>query len=382
MTDKSTPAGRLVQGSVIAKQRTDMTTRQPLWLDAAKTQPDMGTFFSVAFPKLINGAPNAEFAAFYGDLGAIAMAAWPQFFAGGQCSNPRFSWKVIDGDGVDQQGQSVAGKAGFKGHWIVKFDSNYPIKSFYEGKWSPQDEIGLLPTSPKVADVIKRGYWIRVVYEAKSNNADLSKQQVPGLSIYPKLVSFLGGRPEDEISSGPDAEEAFGNAPVGWRPDGISAVPGAPVGGLPTPPAIGGGLALPGAALPPLGGLALPAATPAPAAPQYVVRADLAQQGHTLATMQAQGHTIDQLVAAGYLTAAAPPPPPGLPQLSLPGATPQLGGLPPLGGLALPAAGPRYQLTQKALDAVPGGTIESLTAPGNGWTVEMLVAQGYAIKTS
>ena len=341
-TDIMSPAGRLVQGMLRKQQRKDMATNQLLWLDEAKTIPDLGVFFSVAFPKLIDGQPNPEFGAMWQSLSTEAMNAWPQFFAQGQCTNPSFSWKYQDGDGSDKQGKNVADKPGFKGHHIIKFDTSYDVRAFYEGKYSPQEEIGIMPNTPAAWEVIKRGYWLRVFFEAKTNNADISKRQVPGLALYPKLVAFLGGRPEDEIKSGPDAQEVFGKAAApGWRPGGISAVPGAPVGGgmpspgaaLPLPggnagialpgPGVGapvatlpnvtplpgapGVSALPGAAgggLPRLPGLpGMPGAAPTPPAqPQYAVRPDLAQQGYTIAGLMQEGWTLDALAQQGYVT--------------------------------------------------------------------------------
>jgi hypothetical protein len=377
------------------QQRKDITTKQPVWKDTAKTIPDMGVFFSLAFPKVINvngvQTPNPEFAQFYALLVQTAAAAWPQFFpqgANGACSNPKFSWKLQDGDGHDNSGVSVASKPGFAGHWIVKFDTNFPIKVYNEGHFAPHEEL------QEPEKIVKRGYWVRVFGEVKSNMA--TGTQVPGIVLYPNLVSFLGGNPKDEIISGPDAQQALGSqgAYAGWRPDGISTVPGAPMTGA-TP-----GLSSPGGAP---AGLPLPTTNiAAPVAPQYQVRADLAAQGHTLQSLAAHG-TPEQLVAAGYLIVMTPPPAalplptpgtvgvgmPGLPQpggLPLPGATPgvAVGGL-PLPGATLPNLNPPAALTppgpQYALIpalVAQGVTMEALIA--KGWTHDALVQAGHATK--
>lgn len=396
MSEFKTPAGRVVQGMLVMQQRKDITTKQPVWKDAAKTIPDMGTFFSLAFPKSIaggaptytvrpdlaaqghtlvslaaHGAPaqlvaqgylvaagggNPEWDAFHKLLKETAATAWPAFFpqgATGACTNPKFSWKIQDGDGHDHMGVSVATKPGFAGHWIIKFDTNFPIAVYNEGHFAPHEEL------QQPEKIVKRGYWVRVFGELKSNMA--TGTQVPGIVLYPKLVSFLGGRPQDEIVSGPDAQQALGGAGAysGWRPDGISTVPGAP-------------------GLPALGGLPVPPASiAAPVAPQYQVRADLAAQGHTLATLAAHG-TPEQLVAAGYLTvltpAPAPLPAPGglplpMPSLPAPGA--------PLGGIGLPPlAGPQYALIPGLV--AQGVTIDALKA--KGWTEEALVQAGHATR--
>ncbi len=392
MSEMKTPAGRVVQGKLTMQQRKDITTKQPVWKDAAKTIPDMGTFFSLAFPKVINvngvQTPNPEFAQFYALLVQTAAAAWPQFFpqgANGACSNPKFSWKLQDGDGHDNSGVSVASKPGFAGHWIVKFDTNFPIKVYNEGHFAPHEEL------QEPEKIVKRGYWVRVFGEVKSNMA--TGTQVPGIVLYPNLVSFLGGNPKDEIISGPDAQQALGGqgAYSGWRPDGISTVPGAPMTGLPSPGSAPVGLPLPTTNI------------AAPVAPQYQVRADLAAQGHTLASLAAHG-TPEQLVAAGYLTVMTPPPAalplptPGLPALGglpLPGATPGLpspgvgiglpgaalptpSGLPNLNPPAalLPPAGPQYALIPALV--AQGVTIDALIA--KGWTHDALVQAGHATK--
>lgn len=365
MTQINTPVGKLVQGKMSMQQRKDMKTNQPKV--KADGTPDMGIFFSMAFPKLVNGAPNAEFNAFYVELVKMAAAAWPQFFPngaqavmGGGCSNPKFSWKYQDGDGTDTNGQSVADKPGFKGHHIVKFDTDYPVRCFNEGKFAAHEELQNADT------VIKRGYWIRVFAEVRSNNADISAQQVPGISIYPNLVSFIGGRKEDEIVSGPDAMTALGGVAVGWRPDNISAVPGAPVG-----------VAIPGST-----GLALPTSPSIVVVqpPQYVIKPEAAAQGHTLESLNAQGHTNEQLLAAGYVTlapvvTATPTLAPLTPTLAP--LTPSLAplGAPQLTPLGAPA-GPKIMLVPAVSGT--GATIDSLKALG--WTEDMLVSQGHATR--
>lgn len=368
MPDINTPVGRLVQGALKMQQRKDMRTKQALFNKDGT--PNMGTFFSVAYPKVLpNGQQNTEFATFYQQLAQVAAAAWPQFFpqgATGACTNPKFSWKIQDGDGVDSNGQSVADKPGFKGHWIVKFDTDYPLRCFHEGKFAPHEEI------QNAAEVIKRGYWIRVFGEAKSNNADLSAQQVPGISIYPKLVSFV--ERGEEIVSGPDAQAAFGGGVTGWRPPVTNSaipLPGAPAG-LPVP-GVAAGLPVPGTA----GGIPLPgqpAPLPTPVTPNYVVRPDLAAQGHTMQTLAAHG-TPEQLLAAGYITIApAPAAPVGLPTLPTPGALPTVGI--PLPSAAAPVAGPRFELIPALKQQ--GVTMEGLIA--QGWTAEALVQAGHAVK--
>ena len=381
MTDIMSPVGRLVQGSVTLEHQKDMNTKQPLFnADGSKK---MGLFLALAFPKLINGQPNPEFHAFRTQLAMVAAAAWPQFFPQGPsftASNPNFSWKIQDGDGTDNMGQSVAGKPGWKDHWIIKFASDYPCKVFAEGKFAAHEEL-----QPQALETIKRGYWLRILCEVKSNMADLTKQQKAGIAIYPKLISFVGGRKEDEISGGPDAMETFGKMAVGYVPPGLSQLPGTPVGGitggaLPPSPS----LTLPGAtlALPTLGAAPSPAPAPVP-----TITPAAAAQGHTVASLTAAGHSIEALVQAGFVTMVAPAPA-SLPSLTLPtlGAAPAPAALPNLTVASPPPmmamapapspAAPQYQLIPGKVP--PGATFESLAALN--WTPESLVAGGYAIR--
>lgn len=290
--DLMTPVGRIVQGSVALQPQTDMETNKPLL--NADGSPTMGVFLALAFPKVLpNGAPNTEFDAFRGQLAAVAAAAWPQFFPNGPSLvsvNPKFSWKIQDGDGVDSNGRSVADKPGFKGHWIVRLFTSYPFGCYNEGHFQAHEVL------QKPEEVIKRGYWVRLAIEAKSNNADLSKLQVPGITLYPKLLSFV--QRGEEIVGGPDAAKTFGAAPVGFVPEAPvgSPIPG-PAAALPPPPAV----AVPVPVAVPAVPVAVPLPPPAAVAPQYTPTA-LVVAGVTLDAMRAQGWTDELLVQHGYAT--------------------------------------------------------------------------------
>lgn len=291
--DFNTPVGRIVQGSVAMQQQKDVDTNQPM--TDAQGNPVMGTFIALAFPKVLpNGQPNAEFDAFFGQLRQVAAASWPALFpqgAAGQCVNPRFSWKYQDGDGTDQSGKSVADKPGFKGNHILRFFTSFPIRCFHEGKFAAHEEI------QKPEDIIKRGYWVRLFGEAKSNNA--TGTQVPGISLYPKLLSFV--ERGEEIVSGPDAQAAFGNAAVGWRPP-ASASPIPTGGALSVPSVAVPAVSVPSVAAPaisvPVPGAAAAVPTP-PAGP--VVAPALAAQGITWPMLQQQGWTEESARAAGHI---------------------------------------------------------------------------------
>jgi hypothetical protein len=325
MTDFSSPVGRLVQGSPIMQHQKDAETNQLLYEDG---KPVMGIFMALAFPKLINGQRNAEFDAFWSVLAQTAAAAWPALFPNGfpqyveyikpgqpgASTHPRFSYKYQDGDGTDASGKSVATKPGFAGHHIIKFATSFPVRCFMEGKFAPHEELA------KPEEIIKRGFWCRIIGETKTNGA--TGTQVPGIAIYPKLVSFVGRGSDGEIVSGPDAETAFGAAPVGWRPVESSPIPtGAPAVAVPTvavPTAAGvPNVAVPAVAVPtvavptvavpavavPSPGVPTPSAVsvpvPTPAGPQ--VNATLAASNITWDMLKAQGWTEDTARAAGHI---------------------------------------------------------------------------------
>lgn len=313
--DFNTPVGRIVQGSVVPQHEKNMDTNQPLFNPDGS--PQMATFLAVAFPKVLpNGQRNTEFDAFFAQLASTAAASWPALFPQGAPQfpeytkpgqqgasiNPKFSYKYQDGDGVDTNGKSVADKPGFAGHHIVKFYTAFPLRCFHEGKFAAHEEI------QKADEVIKRGFWVRLFGEVKSNGA--TGTQVPGISIYPKLLSFV--ERGEEIASGPDAQAAFGNAALGWRPPASASpipTPGAapavavPAVSVPTPAAAAAPVATPPAVAVPVPtppAVAVPVPVPAPAAGPIVSPA-MAAQGITWPMLQAQGWQEDTARAAGYI---------------------------------------------------------------------------------
>ena len=123
--------------------------------------------------------------------------------------------------------------------------------------------------------------------EAKSNNA--TGTQVPGISLYPKLLSFV--ERGEEIVSGPNAEETLGKTAVGWRPPAsASPIPTGGAGGLPAAPAVSVPVPTPTVSVP----------VPTPAAGPTVSPA-LAAQGITWPMLQAQGWTEEAARQQGHL---------------------------------------------------------------------------------
>jgi len=319
MTAFTSPVGRFVQGSLFELQTKDNQTGAPL---TVKTGPNAGQpasrgFFAVAYAK-----DDPLFMPFYAQMQAEAKAAFPNFFdAAGNCTHPNFSWKLMDGDGVDQNGKKNSEKEGFAGHWVLKFGGSYLPRVFYVGRARPEDQI-------KDPNLAPRGYFIRVIGSMKGN----APSNKPGLYLNPDIVEVCGSGPV--IVSGPDAAELLAQAPAMVLPAGAGALPGLPAVGaapsLPGMPAVAAvatlpaPMALPGVAgaLPGMPAVAavLPAVAVAPAAlpglpvlpnhavvaavlaaPVYQMSAEATAAGYTREALNAQGHTDEVLLANGYM---------------------------------------------------------------------------------
>ena len=320
--DFITPVMRLVQGDVFEAQTKD-NKGQPL---VVKTGANAGQPASRYFIAGAVAKNDPSWPAFEASLWAVARQGYPQYFdATGKCTHPRFTIKVMDGDGVDANGQDNKRKEGFAGHWIIKFSSSYPPKVI-------DGSNGQLITDP---GRVKRGYYIRVAGNAVPNTGS----DVPGLYVNHNAIELVGRG--QEIVSGPNPVALFAAAgkPV-FLPPGVSAVPLAPAA----------------SALPPPPGVSLPT-PPAPIVPN---------------------HQFVQNVAQGLPTPPAlPPTPPALPPTppALPPTPPALPPTPP----ALPPTPPAlpvYQMTA----AAQGFTREQWHA--NGTTDEQLLAHGYMVRVN
>ena len=188
-----TPVGRIVQGSAHRANTTDDQGNPLVFKSGAnKGQPRSEFLIVLAIEKT-----NPEWPAFWAQLGAEAQRSFPN----GEFNAPTFSWKVKDGDGVDQNGKPNASKEGFKGCWAVTFKSSFQVGCWKAG----------MPHDPKA---IRTGDYVRVLGTVEGNaggtGAGVSKN---GLYLNHNAIEFIGFG--QEIQSGPDAKEAFGKAPVG-----------------------------------------------------------------------------------------------------------------------------------------------------------------------
>lgn len=332
-----TPVGRLVQGDPFEAQTKNMQG-QPLMTQSG--QPTQRYFCAVAFPKVVNGQPNAEFAALWQKLEATGRAGFP----GLNIAPPwdpacRFSWKVMDGDGVDDNGKPNANKEGFAGHWVVKFSSSFAPRCFHAGHYAPHEQI----QDPKT---IRRGYFVRIAGTVEGNG----NAQKPGIYVNLSMVELAGQGPE--IVSGPDAASIFGGSPIAALPAGATPLPmHAAAGGLPGGLPPGGaapGMVAPGQGLPgQLPGAAIPGQMPGmqPVTPMAV-------QPHAGILGNAQP------LGAGYPVGAVPGSSP------MPGAMPA-GPLPGLGGAASGAT-----MFPSSPQLTPQGA-------ATGMTYQQMIAQGY-----
>lgn len=284
--------------------------------------------------------------AFKAKIEAFARVALPQFFNGTQCLHPKFSMKIVDGDGVDDNGKANATKPGFAGHWVFKFGSNYAPRCFQAGKWTPADQLQIIGG----INPIPRGDYVKIA-GSMDGNADPMK---PGVYVNLGMVEWQ--RLGERIITGPDAAAIFGG----------HAAP-APVAGYVAPPS-------------------LPAV-----AVSYQVAPAYAAQGHTLDTLRASGQTDAAMVAAGWIVAVsapspvvmAPPPMPApapapapLPVAPHPGI---LAPLPPAGSAPMPPA------PAQTASAAPGFRMANPAGPAyagyiaQGWTDATLVQNGLMV---
>ena len=276
----TSPVGRMVQGDIFKPRTTDQQGN-PLTIKSGPNagQPRSDYFVAVAVPK-----DSPDWPAFKALVDAEAKAAWPQ----GQHSSPKFSNKIIDGDGMDDNGKSNADKPGFAGCWVVRFSSGFApalwarSKVLPEHMRSPDPESFVQVTDPSV---LKRGYFIRVAGNVAGNN----NQQSPGLYMNYNMVELVGYG--DEIVSGPTASMAFGSpaaAPTGQSAPAPTAA--APAASAPAPQPT----ASPTEAPEPYTAYA---EVPAPSGPQMTAKAGATPYEAFIA----KGWTDDTLRANGYL---------------------------------------------------------------------------------
>ena len=375
--------GRLVQGDCFIAQTKDAQGNPRVVKTGPNTgQPAPQHFVAVAYRK-----DDPYWPEFFNMLLATSKQEWPNLFPAtqpvqplygvmsGHPVNPQYSFKVIDGDGVDQNGMSNAEKEGFAGHWVVRYASAYApkvVRPTGPGTW----EVMAFDPATGRKPPIKRGDYIRVAGSVAGNN----NPQRPGIYVNLNMIEFVGQG--DEIVSGPDAASAFATPaalPPGARPVGAPPAGGAPA---PRPPATGAAPApaAPAAPAAPVAGNAPAAAPPPPAAASSAPASPpagpvmLPAAGATsYESYKAAGWTDEQLIAHGYMQAPATYA--GFREAPLAGAANAAAPSPP----AAPAApSTATSSPSRTMTAAAGGTpYESFIA--NGWTDQQLIDGGYMI---
>lgn len=341
----TTPVMRMVQGSVDEAQTKDQqgnprviksgpNAGQPnpqffLAGAVAKNDPAWPPFWELLCRQAFADFPNL----FPHGIDAIIQAggpqAWftqpPQGHAQPWVMHPLFSFKVADGDGLDQNGKSNASKEGFAGHWVVRCGSAYPPRCFHAGRYAAHEQI-------QEKGAIKRGYFIRVNGTTEGNG----NAQRPGLYVNLDMVELAAYGPE--IVSGPDAADAFGSGPAALPP-GASAAPMTPAA---APPAAGA------PAVPPAAAPAAVSPAPASAAP--------APAPYT-----------------GYMGGPTPPAAPGAPVASPP--------VPAATAATSPTASPTSPPAPPAPPAAPAAVGHVMLPAANGATYEQMIAAGWTDDT-
>lgn len=340
------PPGRLVQGDLYEAQDKDQQGNKLVIKTGANAGKErVNYYFAVAVPKTQAQWWLEPWGA---QVLAIANAAWPQ----GQTQNPKFAWKIEDGDSQmpNENGRKNADREGHPGCWILKFGSMFATKVF-DASGNPMLQPGL----------VKRGFWVEVLGTVEGNN----NAQKPGIYLNHNMVAFRA--PDKEISTGPDPRSVgFGRsalpagvtaAPVGTANmpamPPASSVPATP-GGYPAPTA-------PGGYAPPAAPGAMPPGVPgAPSAPAAAVPYAAAPPAAPVSVQPHPGFIAPPVAGAHpSVPPAAGAPPPSSPPA---GAYPD-----PLGA---PAG---YRMANQQ-----GARYESYRQ--QGWTDAQLIQNGHMVR--
>lgn len=219
--DILTPAGRLVSGDCFEPQKTDAEGR-PLVIKNGPNagQPRVDYFMGLAIPKT-----DPEFGPMYAKILGVAKADFPTLFdAAGNCINPKFAFKVTDGDSTvpNTKGVAPVTREGYAGHWVLHFSGGFAPKCYTAGG------------AEQIMDAsqLKRGDYIRIYGSVKGNGS----MQQPGVYLNHSMVERVGFG--EAITSGPSGEAVFGSAPAANLPAGASATPVAPTTPMAQPAAV------------------------------------------------------------------------------------------------------------------------------------------------
>lgn len=308
------PIGRFVQGDPFNPNTKDQMGNQKKTLAGADTQT---YFMAVAYRK---GDPKVE--AIKRQFEDIARAAFPEFFnPAGACTNPNFSFKIVDGDGFDSNGKPNASKEGFAGHWVFKFSSQFAPQCYVRPDFEAHQRL-------TAADAYKipRGHYVTIAGSVGDNKG---KSPKPGLFVNLGMVAWERGTADDIITAGPDAATVFG------------------------------------------GGASSPASASGP----------VMLGGQDYNVLKGAGWTDQQMIDAGHMQRPVAAPPAPLPAPPAPPAPPPPppaplasgGSAPPPPPAPIAAAAPGYRMTDAAGATSYGDYIKG------GWTDAMLVQNSFMV---
>lgn len=261
-TDFNTPLGRIVWGHPLNPQnKTDQQTRQPVRNEKGEIIQQWA--FGLAIPK-------AEIGAMWAVMQAEAAKGYPNGVPG------NFSWKLKDGDGVDNNGKPYSAREGWAGCYVLTVTTELKASGTFVYQNGAYRQ--LQPNEIKTGDYVTCGINFKV-------NVPTNRSHTPGLYVNPLSVLLM--YEGDEIKSGFEADPntihgaqpqqmampagarpVGSGGPVGSAPPAGAAMPGMPGAG-PTPqmPGAPAATGLPGVGLPAAASVPPPVAAP-PAGPQ------------------------------------------------------------------------------------------------------------------
>jgi hypothetical protein len=371
------PKGRYVQGDAFEAQTKDQQGN-PLTIKTGPNagQPTQRYFMAVAFLK-----SDPATLPYLLQMRNVAVQAWAKFFPAPTntpplfgCTHPKFSIKIMDGDGVDDNGKQNSTKEGFAGHWVVKYSSAFAPQVFDAGKY---DQMQRVDIDKAKHSLLKRGYYVRMYANVESNMND----QRPGLYVNLNLVEIVHAG--EEIVSGPDAASVFGGTASQGGTIDHSATPVLKMTGAYTYEALKAGgwsddqMIAAGHAV-----RQTPPAAPLPPVPSVpAVPAALVMTGaYTYGTLKAGGWTDDAMIAAGHATRPAPvvtaplPPSPAVSPVVPVAHTPPASIMP-----AVPAAPPATPSPSSytGFMQAPAGPTLTAAAVAQGYTYDALKGAGW-----
>lgn len=203
-----TGVGRIVWGNPKrAQTKKDQRTKQPILKDG---QPVQQWAFGVAFPKAVFNAYMKP------AFDQEAMTGFPNGVPQG------FSWKYIDGDGVDKQGKPYNTREGYAGCIVLTVSTE---------AFAPQVFKNVNGAYYEVAEnEIKTGDYVVLNLNLKLNIPQ-DRTHTPGLYVNPNGIELVGQGVEIRNSVNP--EEMFGGQQYQLPPGAtaLGAAPPMPQGG-------------------------------------------------------------------------------------------------------------------------------------------------------